>query len=98
MADSAQQYSALTLLTGTLKATAIFTPDHYSTLAAKITVHFSRLLRRTDQCKGLLMCSILYWENPGWPADGGRKAAKVVERARDFAVSVKDKALAVGLL
>ncbi|KXS16312.1 vacuolar protein sorting-associated protein 35 [Gonapodya prolifera JEL478] len=98
IADSRQQFAVLTLLTATLQRNTVLTQDHYSTIAAKITVHFSRLLRRTDQCRGLLIASHLYWDNPGWPQDSGRRSAEVVDRAREIAVGLKDPGLTAGLL
>ncbi|KAJ3331179.1 Vacuolar protein sorting-associated protein 35 [Gonapodya sp. JEL0774] len=98
IADSRQQFAALSLLTGTLSSTKILSTDNYSTIAAKITVHFSRLLRRTDQCRGLLIASHMYWDNPSWPDDGGRRAAELVDRARNTAVALKDQGLSAGLL
>eukprot|EP01068_Selenidium_serpulae_P015224 Selendium_serpulae@DN6187_c0_g1_i5.p3 len=37
---------------------------NYESLAQKLTVHGSKLLKKPDQCRAVLNSSHLYWENP----------------------------------
>ncbi|KAI9362538.1 vacuolar protein sorting-associated protein 35, partial [Zopfochytrium polystomum] len=71
ISDTKAQTTALSLIIGALYGTRVFGVDNYETLVTKCSVHCSRLLKRVDQCRGVLMVSHLYWGGVGCGAGGG---------------------------
>ncbi|KAJ3057846.1 Vacuolar protein sorting-associated protein 35, partial [Quaeritorhiza haematococci] len=61
ISESRAQISAITLVIGTLYGATVFGYENYETLITKCAVHCSRLLKRVDQCRGVTMCSHLFW-------------------------------------
>lgn len=52
--------SAVIGLVGALMSTKRLTLDNYETLATRATQHAARLLKKIDQCRGVLACSHLF--------------------------------------
>jgi vacuolar protein sorting-associated protein 35 len=48
-------------MVGTLHRTSIFGVENYDALASKLAVLAARLIRRSDQCRGLLTVIHLFW-------------------------------------
>jgi len=65
IAGSAEQYSALTLIIGTLYNLS-FSPENaesYETLITKAAKHSLKLMRHNDQCRAVCMSSHLFWRS-----------------------------------
>ncbi|KAH6570140.1 hypothetical protein BASA60_007906 [Batrachochytrium salamandrivorans] len=68
ISESKAQVSAITQIIGALYSTTVFGYENYETLITKCAVHCSRLLKRVDQCRGVVLVSHLFWatdENSG---------------------------------
>ncbi|KAI9138076.1 vacuolar protein sorting-associated protein 35 [Paraphysoderma sedebokerense] len=63
VSDSYSQFTAITLIIGSLQSSTVFSFDNYDTLITKCTLHASKLLKRPDQCRGVTLCSHLFWQN-----------------------------------
>uniref|UniRef100_A0A0G4IAI5 Vacuolar protein sorting-associated protein 35 n=1 Tax=Chromera velia CCMP2878 TaxID=1169474 RepID=A0A0G4IAI5_9ALVE len=64
LSDSRAQFQSLTLLVGTMvSAIHCLENDNWDTMAAKMAQHSTKLLRKQDQCRALLMASTVFWGN-----------------------------------
>ncbi|BDA44236.1 probable vacuolar protein sorting-associated protein 35 [Coccomyxa sp. Obi] len=61
--DSASERVALASITGALQRCRIFPPEPRATLVHKATGYSAKLLRKADQCRAVLACSHLYWQD-----------------------------------
>mmetsp|Transcript_27160 Transcript_27160/g.67731 ORF Transcript_27160/g.67731 Transcript_27160/m.67731 type:complete len:850 (-) Transcript_27160:506-3055(-) len=65
LSDSRAQFQGILMMVGTLSShVTCLEPDNYDTLAANITQHGAKLLKKPDQCRAILVCSHLFWNNP----------------------------------
>ncbi|ANQ08279.1 Vacuolar protein sorting-associated protein 35 [Plasmodium coatneyi] len=72
---SSQQYSCIIWITGILCShITLLQNENYENIALKLTQHANKLLKKKDQCLGILACSHIYWENNKY-----RNSAKVLE-------------------
>lgn len=63
---------------GALHRCTVFDPDNRSALVHKAAGYCSKLLKRPDQCRAVLACSHLYWQEPVAGAAGGAAAVGAV--------------------
>ncbi|KAJ3158528.1 Vacuolar protein sorting-associated protein 35 [Geranomyces michiganensis] len=105
ISESKSQLAAITLIIGTLHSTVVFGYENYETLITKAAVHCSRLLKRVDQCRAVMLVSHLFW---GDDASGnrdeekpvyrdGRRVLECLQKALKIADSVMEKSLNVQL-
>jgi vacuolar protein sorting-associated protein 35 len=59
--DTRAQCASLTLLIGTLEKVSCFSEENHSTLRQSLTQAATRLLKRPDQVRALLLCTHLFW-------------------------------------
>ncbi|KAL0488764.1 vacuolar protein sorting protein VPS35 [Acrasis kona] len=59
--DSKVQLDYLHLIINTLQGMKHISEDNYNTLSTKTCQYSSKLLRKPDQCRAVLMCSHLFW-------------------------------------
>jgi len=83
IAGSAEQFSALTLIIGTLYNLSFSAEnaESYETLITKAAKHSLKLMRHNDQCRAVCMSSHLFWrslQNEG-AAAVGRDGKRVLE-------------------
>jgi vacuolar protein sorting-associated protein 35 len=105
ISESKAQYACMTLIIGRLCTMSVFGYENYETLITKCAVHCSRLLKRADQARGLLLASHLFWGNDfikrGEDKPVYRDSKKVIEllqRSTKIAESVMDKSVSIELL
>jgi len=84
IAGSAEQFSALTLIIGTLYNLnfSAENAESYETLITKAAKHSLKLMRHNDQCRAVCMSSHLFWRTSGRgseAADVGRDGKRVLE-------------------
>ncbi|CDU18163.1 vacuolar protein sorting 35 [Plasmodium yoelii] len=61
---SSQQFESIIWAIGILTSHInLLDNENYNNIALKLCQHANKLLKKKDQCIGLLMCSHLYWEN-----------------------------------
>ncbi len=95
--DSKAQASAITLLVASLETMACFSEENYTPLAKKCAMISSKTLRKQDQCRGVSLCTNLFWsgtvvvdkqageeeEEEEEAAEGEEGASKEAEPVRD---------------
>ncbi|CUV05637.1 unnamed protein product [Cryptosporidium hominis] len=75
LAESKRQFQGLMSIIGTLVGRIqCLSKDNYELLAAKLAQYSAKLLRKPDQCRAILMCSHLFWNN-----EENRDATRVLE-------------------
>ncbi|KAJ1610010.1 hypothetical protein OJ253_1348 [Cryptosporidium canis] len=64
LAESKKQFQGLMSIIGTLIGQIRYLKkENYELLAAKLAQYSAKLLRKPDQCRAILMCSHLFWNN-----------------------------------
>lgn len=63
LGDSKTQFQAIVNMAQVLQKTRALYDDenYYNTLITRCTLHGSKLLRKTDQCRAVYLCSHLWW-------------------------------------
>lgn len=90
--DSKAQFNAITLFVAHLHSVNSFTPENFDTLASKTQVSATRLLKRVDQCRGVLLCASL------WERHDLKRHSEALQRAIKIAESVMDVVVCCELL
>ena len=103
ISESRAQFAAIILIIGTLQGTKVFGFENYETLVTKCAVHCSRLLKRVDQCRGIVLASHLFWSNDDSTQDkntykDGKRVLECLQKALKIADSVIDHNINVELL
>jgi len=62
ISESKSQFAAISLIVGSLYTATIFSHDNYDTLITKCALHCTKLLKRVDQCRGVVLCSHIFWK------------------------------------
>jgi len=62
ISESKSQFAAISLIIGSLYTSTIFSHDNYDTLITKCALHSTKLLKRVDQCRGVVLCSHIFWK------------------------------------
>jgi len=75
ISESTAQVAAIQMIIGTLHGIDIFTEENYDTLITKTALHSSKLLKKPDQCRAVLMSSHLFWS----PQKGYKNGKRVLE-------------------
>jgi len=91
VSESVAQIAAITLMVGTLEAMTCFGEDNQSTLATKCAIISSKLVKKSDQSKGVCLCAHLFWscitlEDKG-PKKDGKQVQKCLKKATKVAKS-----------
>ena len=103
ISDTKAQVNAITQIIGTLCGTTVFGYENYETLITKCAVHCSRLLKRVDQSRGVLLVSHLFMADNTKQREEGKpayrdpkrvleclqKSLKIADSVRDHAVNVE---------
>ncbi|CAL5218743.1 g459 [Coccomyxa viridis] len=85
--DSAAERTALSSIVGALHGCRVFSPDSRSTLVHKATGYSAKLLRKADQCRAVLACSHLHWQDNHTEGDQGWNTDDAVAHNGDSAAS-----------
>jgi vacuolar protein sorting-associated protein 35 len=104
ISESKAQFHAIAQIISTLYKTTVFGFENYETLITKCAVHCSRLLKRADQCRSILIVSHLFWvdDQVERPQDkpayrNSKRVLECLQKALKIADSVMDHAISVGL-
>jgi vacuolar protein sorting-associated protein 35 len=104
ISESKAQVHAITQIISTLYKTTVFGFENYETLITKCVVHCSRLLKRADQCRGILIASHLFWVDDKVPRPqdkpayrNSKRVLECLQKASKIADSVMDHAISVSL-
>eukprot|EP01119_Soliformovum_irregulare_P001205 TRINITY_DN10924_c1_g1_i1.p1 TRINITY_DN10924_c1_g1~~TRINITY_DN10924_c1_g1_i1.p1 ORF type:complete len:819 (+),score=306.82 TRINITY_DN10924_c1_g1_i1:210-2459(+) len=96
IADSQSQLNCLTLIIGTLQLLDNFTEENYDTLTTKTALHASKLLKKPDQCRAIIMVSHLFW-CPNREYKNGKRVLECLQRALKIANTCVDTNVNVNL-
>jgi len=79
--DSKAQLAAITLIIGTLERMACFSEENHEPLRTQCALAASKLLKKPDQCRGVAICSHLFWSGKRKELEGKetRDGKRVVE-------------------
>lgn len=103
ISESKQQFNAIQKLINSLLQSNVFNHENYETLITKALIHSSRLLKRSDQCKAILLASNLFSPEKAKRIDSkpefrdSKKVLECLQKALKIADSVMDPAISVGL-
>ncbi|KAK7114883.1 vacuolar protein sorting-associated protein 35-like [Littorina saxatilis] len=61
ISDSKAQLAAITLIIGTLEQMSCFGEENHEPLKTQCALAASKLLKKPDQCRGVAICSHLFW-------------------------------------
>lgn len=61
ISDSRAQLAAITLIIGTLEQMKCFSEENHDPLRTQCALAASKLLKKPDQCRGVQVCSHLFW-------------------------------------
>ena len=70
ISDSRAQLAAITLMIGTLEQMKCFSEENHDPLRTQCALAASKLLKKPDQCRGVQVCSHLFWSGKTKGADG----------------------------
>lgn len=94
----------MTRIISELLRTTVFGFENYETLITKCALHSSRLLKRADQSRGVMLSSRLFWADDSVPRPEDKPAYRdpkrvleCLQKALKIADSVMDHAISVGL-
>lgn len=61
ISDSKAQLAAITLIIGTFEKMSCFSEENHEPLRTQCALAASKLLKKPDQCRGVSVCSHLFW-------------------------------------
>merc|ERR1712122_333247 len=70
ISDSKAQLAAITLIIGTLEQMVCFSEENHDPLRTQCALAASKLLKKPDQCRGVQVCSHLFWSGKTKGTDG----------------------------
>merc|ERR1719210_2638835 len=70
ISESRAQLAAITLMIGTLEQMKCFSEENHNPLRTQCALAASKLLKKPDQCRGVQVCSHLFWSGKTKNNDG----------------------------
>ena len=70
ISDSKAQLAAITLIISTFERMSCFTEENHGPLRTQCALAASKLLKKPDQCRGVITCSHMFWSGKTQEADG----------------------------
>ncbi|CAF4241158.1 unnamed protein product, partial [Rotaria socialis] len=103
--DTRAQCASLTLLIGTLEKVACFGEENHSTLRQSLTQAATRLVKRPDQVRTLLLCTHLFWSaqrvnestQKSEQVRDGEKVLACLKKATKLTTQIMDQSVQVQL-
>jgi len=98
ISQSQLQFNIVITIIGTLQRINIFGEENYDTLVTKTALHSSKLLKKSDQCRAVYMCSHLFWR-VGAEAEfkNGKRVLECLQKALKIADTCMDSSMNVQL-
>lgn len=72
ISDSKAQLAAITLIIATIEQMSCFSAENHEPLRTQCALATSKLLKKPDQCRGVSVCSHLFWSGKN-QATGGKE-------------------------
>lgn len=101
ISDSKAQLAAITLLISTFEKMSCFGEENHEPLRTQCALAASKLLKKPDQCRAVVVCSHLFWSGKSREADGGecrdskrvteclKKALRIASQCMDSTIQVQ---------
>ncbi len=90
IADSLQQYRAITLVIGTLCTMKFADTESYENLITKTAKQSMKLMRKSDQCRAVCMSSHLFWRSGEGSYRDGKRVLECLQKSLKIADSSMD--------
>lgn len=71
ISDSKAQLAAITLMISTFEQMSCFAEENHEPLRTQCALAASKLLKKPDQCRAVVVCSHLFWSGKSREAEGG---------------------------
>lgn len=102
ISDSKAQLAAITLIISTFEKTACFSEENHEPLRTQCALAASKLLKKPDQCRGVGVCSHLFWsgrtiESKGEEIRVGERVVECLKKALRIAKQCMDPTVQVQL-
>ncbi|XP_033104748.1 vacuolar protein sorting-associated protein 35-like [Anneissia japonica] len=102
ISDSKAQLAAITLIISTFERMSCFGQENHSPLRTNCALAASKLLKKPDQCRGVGICSHLFWsgrttENDGAELQDGKRVAECLKKSLRIANQCMDNTVQVQL-
>jgi len=103
ISDSRAQLAAITLIIATFQQMTCFSEENHDPLRSQCALAAAKLLKKPDQCRGVLAVSHLFWSGAsratgGKPTKDGKKVVDCLKKALKIAKQCMDAAVQVQLL
>ncbi|XP_069112436.1 vacuolar protein sorting-associated protein 35-like [Argopecten irradians] len=101
ISDSKAQLAAITLIIGTLEQMSCFGEENHEPLRTQCALAASKLLKKPDQCRGVMTCSHLFWSGKSSVSEGpmqdGKRVADCLKKGVKIANQCMDDSVQVQL-
>jgi vacuolar protein sorting-associated protein 35 len=103
ISDSRAQLAAITLIIATFQQMSCFSEENHDPLRSQCALAAAKLLKKPDQCRGVLAVSHLFWSGAskatqGRPARDGKKVVDCLKKGLKIAKQCMDAGVQVQLL
>ena len=71
ISDSKAQLAAITLIISTFEQMSCFGEENHEPLRTQCALAASKLLKKPDQCRAVVVCSHLFWSGKSREIEGG---------------------------
>ncbi|XP_071813758.1 vacuolar protein sorting-associated protein 35-like [Apostichopus japonicus] len=102
ISDSKAQLAAITLIICTFEKTSCFSEENHEPLRTQCALAASKLLKKPDQCRGVGVCSHLFWSGRTTESEGeeirvGERVVECLKKALRIAKQCMDPTVQVQL-
>jgi vacuolar protein sorting-associated protein 35 len=101
ISDSRAQLAAITLIISTFQQMSCFSEENHDPLRTQCALAAAKLLKKPDQCRGVMTCSHLFWSSANKESGGKeikdgkrvldclKKGVKIANQCMDPAVQIQ---------
>ncbi|XP_064640905.1 vacuolar protein sorting-associated protein 35-like [Lineus longissimus] len=102
ISDSKAQLAAITLIISTFERMSCFGEENHEPLRTQCALAASKLLKKPDQCRGVCVCSHLFWSGKTRESDGeevhdGKRVMECLKKGLRIANQCMDNSVQVQL-
>ncbi|KAG8195012.1 hypothetical protein JTE90_008184 [Oedothorax gibbosus] len=103
ISDSKAQLAAITLIIASVEQMSCFSADNHEPLRTQCALATSKLLKKPDQCRGVSVCSHLFWSGKNLATKGeemhdGKRVLECLKKATNTAKQCMDSSVQAQLL
>ncbi|KAF8770166.1 Vacuolar protein sorting-associated protein like [Argiope bruennichi] len=103
ISDSKAQLAAITLIIATVEQMSCFSAENHEPLRTQCALATSKLLKKPDQCRGVSVCSHLFWSGKNLATKGeemhdGKRVLECLKKATNTAKQCMDSSAQAQLL